>query len=149
MFAPALRIAAGKATGVAMRDALDALVARAQLFDAAEVALPETIAQRKAARGEQSPVLKKGTREMLDGFTQDQQNIQADILATFEASEDAATIVWSLGFALRSDVQRSEGLLKHYPEADRPIGVEQQQRKRDLLAALDAFLAEFQPASEV
>ena len=143
MFAPALRLAKGKVTSETMRVALEALVERAAQFDAAEEAFPADIARHKALRGEAPSKLNKRTQAMLEDLAGDQVGIQAGVMAAFEQESRAESIVWSLSFALRNDLQNAEGLLKHYPEVDRPLGVQQLDRKRELLSALDAFLVEF------
>jgi len=130
-----------------MRAALAALVEKASEFDAAEEAFPAAIAQHKARRGEEPPKLSKKTKQRLEDLARDQVEIQAGVIAAFEQESSPQSIVWSLSFALRGAVQNAEGMLKHYPEADRPLGIQQVERQRGFLAALDAFLAEY-PADD-
>jgi hypothetical protein len=141
MFAPALRLAASKASSEAMRAALTTLVSKAEKFDAEEAGFPAEIVRHRAARGDSPPKLDKSTNQMLEGLARDQEETLAQMMVALGQESRAESIVWSLAFALRGDVQNGEGLLKFYPEADKPLGARQQKRKRELLDALDGFLA--------
>jgi hypothetical protein len=148
LFTPALRLAQTRASTDAMRARLTTLVEKAEKFDADEETFSTEIVQHRAARGEAPPKLGKSTNQLLEGLARDQADGVAQVMAAFERESRPESIVWSLAFALRGDVQTAEGLLKFYPEADRVLGARQLKRKRELLDALDGFLVTYPNGDE-
>ena len=121
--------------------ALENVLAKAEALGRIEAAFEAKINASKAARGEGPTSLSRAKREQVNDFANDQAELQAQQLIAFEASNSANEIVTALKAGLRHDVQFWAGAAKYTHAADLPVVEEFVNAKRDLLAALNDFLA--------
>lgn len=138
--AATVRIAIAKTVSADARAALEPVLASAAALDDAEARFAHTVAEHRAQRGDKPTRHSKSTRRMLRGFEQDEERLGAELLRDLGALDTPHEVLLSLRSAMASDVEQSGALLKHYPDADRPLGEALLALKQQLLARLDAFL---------
>jgi hypothetical protein len=140
MFVPALRIAMDKAEAAEERRALENALARAETLARIEAAFEAKINASKAARGEGPTKLSRAKREQLNELSEDQQEVQAEQMAAFDAATSAGESITALKAGLRTDVKFWSGAAKYTHPADMPVVEEFVNAKRELLMALDECL---------
>lgn len=147
MFSAAIRIAKAKASAPEEFQALEKVLAKAEALDRIEAAFEAKINASKAERGEGPTKLSRARREQLSALADDQVALQAGQLVAFEASTSASEIVTALKTGLRADLQFWSGAAKYTHPADLPVVEEFVNAKRELLAALIAYLKDRSPGA--
>jgi hypothetical protein len=143
MFARYIEVAAAKASSEDELESLRAIQAAASRLDEQERTFEARINASKAARGEGPTKLSKAKRQEVDQYAADAAEMADEQLRTFSAFDHAREVISALHGGLRADVRFwSKAPAMAHP-SDRPIVEEFTLAKKELLAAMSAYLQEF------
>lgn len=137
-----LHIAIEKAPTPAAQAALRAIEPLFSEVVAFEASFADRIAASKIARGEGVTKLRKAKREEIAGYEQDAIELERELTASFRLLS-SAEIISALRSGLVVDLKFWKNGLKHFHQAELPIGQEKVALTEKLAEAMKAYLAEF------
>jgi predicted nucleic acid-binding Zn-ribbon protein len=143
MFSRYIEVAAAKASSEEERESLRAIQAAASRLDEQERTFEARINASKAARGEGPTKLSKAKRREVDQYAADAAEMADEQLRTFSALDHAREVITALHGGLRADVRFWSKAPDMAHPSDRPIVEEFTLAKKDLLAAMSAYLQKF------
>lgn len=111
-------------------------------FIACQRSFAERIESSKRARGEAPMKLRKSKRQDLESLAQDAENIDREITEQLRSLSDLE-IIGALRTGLNSDLSFWKSSLKHFHEAELPLGLEYVEIEERLIGAMDQFVATF------
>ena len=124
--------------GAALR-ALEPLFSEVVAF---ESSFKKRIEASKIARGEEPTRLRKAKRTEVASYEQDAIEAERALTESFK-SLSSATIIRSICSGLSSDLMFWKSALRHFHQAELPIGQEKVMLTEKLLKVMNAYLVEF------